>query len=193
MQTLGQRLYQLRQDKGLARTALAIKIGVSKTAIKNWEDDENVPKIEYLKLLADYFHCSIDYLLRDESKENLPKKVEEQKIPVLNKSDVLSIDADSKLPYWLIINDDSMSPTFDLQHLVLIDPALPPQPGDYVVAIDDNEQVLFRKWRDCGIDDTRGQNYSQLVALNPDFPTLDSRFTEFVVCGVATEHRIKLK
>ncbi|OLF37332.1 peptidase, partial [Psychrobacter sp. Rd 27.2] len=56
-----------------------------------------------------------------------------------------------------------------------------------------DDQVLFRKWRDCGIDDTRGQNYSQLVALNPDYPPLDSRFTTFEVCGVATEHRIKLK
>lgn len=192
MQTLGQRLYQLRQDKGLARTALAMKIGVSKTAIKNWEDNDNIPKTEYLKLLADYFHCDINYLLRGESKENLSKQAKEQRTPVLSKSDVLSIDTDSKQLYWLIIDDDSMSPTFDLQHLVLIDPALLPQPGDYVVGIND-DQVLFRKWRDCGIDDTRGQNYSQLVALNLDYPTLDSRFTEFVVCGVATEHRIKLK
>lgn len=62
MNTLGQRLLGLRKDKKLSRETLGAKIGVSKTAIKNWEDGENAPKLEYLQLLSDYFKCSIEYL-----------------------------------------------------------------------------------------------------------------------------------
>ena len=63
MGTLGQRIFDLRKQKQLSRDALGKRIGVSKTAIKNWEDDENVPKHEYLDKLAYVFNCSIDYLV----------------------------------------------------------------------------------------------------------------------------------
>ena len=51
----------LRKDKKLSRETLGAKIGVSKTAIKNWEDDENAPKLEYLQLLSDYFKKNGEY------------------------------------------------------------------------------------------------------------------------------------
>ena len=41
METLGQRILKLRKSKKLSRETLGAKIGVSKTSIKNWEDDEN--------------------------------------------------------------------------------------------------------------------------------------------------------
>ncbi len=63
MGTLGQRIFDLRKQKQLSRDALGKRVGVSKTAIKNWEDDENVPKHEYLDKLAYVFNCSIDYLV----------------------------------------------------------------------------------------------------------------------------------
>ncbi len=63
MESLGQRLLNLRKGKNLSREALGKRIGVSKTSIKNWEDDENVPKHEYLDKLAYAFNCSIDHLV----------------------------------------------------------------------------------------------------------------------------------
>ena len=210
MQTLGQRLYQLRRDKKLAREMLGTKVGVSKTAIKNWEDDENAPKLEYLRLLADYFDCGIEYLTQGIETENLSSMVTGYQVPILNKVDTLLFDeylpkelSSNYLPitsdeyneqlYWLILDDDSMQPTFTANHLVLINPALTPEPGDYVIAVDDAEQVLFRKWRDCGFDEKTGQHYTQLIAYNSDYPTIDSRFASFTIYGVATEHRVKLK
>ncbi len=62
MSTFAERLYKLRRDKKLARDALGLKIGVSKTAIKNWEDGENLPKVEYVKALAEFFDVSFDWL-----------------------------------------------------------------------------------------------------------------------------------
>lgn len=66
MSTFAERLYKLRRDKKLARDALGLKIGVSKTAIKNWEDGENLPKVEYVKALAEFFDVSFDWLATGE-------------------------------------------------------------------------------------------------------------------------------
>ncbi|AKG08071.1 hypothetical protein AAX06_07825 [Moraxella bovoculi] len=62
MSTFAERLYKLRKEKRLARDALGAKIGVSKTAIKNWEDGENMPKVEHVQALAKYFGVSFDWL-----------------------------------------------------------------------------------------------------------------------------------
>lgn len=62
MSTFPERLYKLRKEKKLARDALGAKIGVSKTAIKNWEDGENMPKVEHVQALAKYFDVSFDWL-----------------------------------------------------------------------------------------------------------------------------------
>lgn len=62
MSTFSERLYKLRKEKKLARDALGAKIGVSKTAIKNWEDGENMPKVEHVQALAKYFGVSFDWL-----------------------------------------------------------------------------------------------------------------------------------
>lgn len=78
METLGQRILKLRKNKNLARDALGAKIGVSKTSIKNWEDDENTPKHEYLDKLAQVFNCSIDYIVDgkiDSSVVELPSNI----------------------------------------------------------------------------------------------------------------------
>lgn len=61
------------------------------------------------------------------------------------------------------------------------------------MAINNNEQILFRKSRDCGIDDETGEEYAQLIALNPNYPAIDSWFVTFEVFGVANEHWIKLE
>lgn len=62
MSTFSERLYKLRKEKKLARDALGAKIGVSKTAIKNWEDGENMPKVEHVQALAKYFGVPFDWL-----------------------------------------------------------------------------------------------------------------------------------
>lgn len=67
MESLGQRIFNLRKEKQLSRDALGKRIGVSKTSIKNWEDDENIPKHEYLDKLAHVFDRSIDYLVDGKS------------------------------------------------------------------------------------------------------------------------------
>ncbi len=95
--------------------------------------------------------------------------------------------------HWVIIEGLSMTPDFNPGDLILVDPDTQPSPGDYVVAKKAGENaVTFKKWRPRGFDDD-GVEYCELVPLNPDFPIIDSRHTPFTICGVAVEHKKKLK
>lgn len=215
MNTLGQRLLGLRKNKKLSREALGEKIGVSKTSIKNWEDNENAPKLEYLQLISDYFSCSVEYLTDGISSggdnfETVPKKPIRY-VPVLNyvqagefceyHDDAISDEFEpiygddySDNVYWIRLQGESMMPDFKSGELVLIDPDMQPNPADYVVALQKGQKkVTFKKWRPRGFDETTSIEYSQLVPSNPDFPIIDSRFVPFTICGVAIERKQVLR
>ena len=56
--TLGQRLTQLRNSKGLSQDALAEAIGVSRQSVSKWETDASIPDLEKLVKLSDFFAVS---------------------------------------------------------------------------------------------------------------------------------------
>lgn len=96
--------------------------------------------------------------------------------------------------YWIVLEDDSMEPDFKSGEMILIDPDLKPNPADYVLVKGEGiEETSFKKWRPRGFDEATGKEYVQLIASNPDYPVIDSRFMPFVVCGVAVERKQKLR
>jgi transcriptional regulator with XRE-family HTH domain len=58
-----ERLKQLRIERKLTQTDLAKLLNVKPTAVSNYESGRNEPSYEKLKILADYFNISLDYLL----------------------------------------------------------------------------------------------------------------------------------
>lgn len=64
---LRKRILELRVACGYTQVTLAKKLGVSKQAISNWENDNIQPSIEMLVRLADTFGVTTDYLLGRES------------------------------------------------------------------------------------------------------------------------------
>lgn len=60
---IGERIKELRGEKGLTQQALARDIGVSQKAVDYWERGINEPKASYIVKLADYFGVSADFLL----------------------------------------------------------------------------------------------------------------------------------
>lgn len=60
---LNQRIHDLRVALGYSQVTLAKKLGVSKQAVSNWENDNIQPSIEMLLRLANLFSVSTDYLL----------------------------------------------------------------------------------------------------------------------------------
>lgn len=60
---IGERIKELRTEKGLSQERLARQIGVSQKAIDYWERGVNEPKASYILALCDFFDVSADDLL----------------------------------------------------------------------------------------------------------------------------------
>ena len=63
--TLGEKLKEARKQAGLSQEELAIKIGVSRSAIAKWESNNGLPDIDNLKIISKLLNVSIDYLVND--------------------------------------------------------------------------------------------------------------------------------
>ena len=56
-------ILQLRKDLGISQDEFAEKLFVTRQAISRWENGETIPNTDTLKMLANTFHVSVDYLL----------------------------------------------------------------------------------------------------------------------------------
>ena len=63
-QTIGGRISALRKRDGLTQEELAAQMGVSPQAVSKSENDLSIPDLSALTALADYFHLSLDELVR---------------------------------------------------------------------------------------------------------------------------------
>ena len=63
MAHFGELLAELRQDHGLTQDQLAEIISASPGTISNYEHGRHLPDLDKLKMIADYFHVTTDYLL----------------------------------------------------------------------------------------------------------------------------------
>ncbi|HIX50236.1 MAG TPA: helix-turn-helix domain-containing protein [Candidatus Borkfalkia faecavium] len=67
MNEFGERLKELRKERGLGQIALAQKLGVGKSIISLWETGACEPTLSNLIKIAKFFGVSIDYLAGLES------------------------------------------------------------------------------------------------------------------------------
>ncbi len=58
-----ERLKELRNEKELSQTALAKELKVSQRSISSWETGFRQPDYETLRLIAEFFEVTTDYLL----------------------------------------------------------------------------------------------------------------------------------
>ncbi|WP_325345401.1 LexA family protein [Xylophilus sp.] len=96
-----------------------------------------------------------------------------------------------RLAFALVIDGESMMDEFRPGDVVIIDPAVKPRPGDFVVAkLDDDESATFKKYRSRGVDQATGVDLFDLVPLNPDWPTISvTPGNPGQVIGTMMEHR----
>ena len=71
METLNERIKQLRKEKGLTQSQLADELGVTDKAVSKWEVGEANPDISLLVKLAEVFNVTVDYLLTGKVEESL--------------------------------------------------------------------------------------------------------------------------
>ena len=60
---LGEQIRDLRIARNLSQVQLADRLGVTKQSVSNWENNNILPSVDTLKHIANFFHCSADYLL----------------------------------------------------------------------------------------------------------------------------------
>ncbi|NMM21558.1 MAG: LexA family transcriptional regulator [Rhodoferax sp.] len=90
--------------------------------------------------------------------------------------------------FALEIKGDSMLPDFKPGDRVIIDPEVPPQPGDFVVAKNGGNEATFKKYRPRGAGPDGGMIF-ELVPLNEDFPSIRSDAQPLRIIGTMVEHR----
>ena len=75
MSNLSEILDELIQESNLERKTFAECIGISESRITDYIRNGKFPTVENLIKIADYFHCSTDYLLgKEEEHDNLTFK-----------------------------------------------------------------------------------------------------------------------
>jgi transcriptional regulator with XRE-family HTH domain len=71
---IGDRIVQLRKEKGLSQTDLAAAIKASREAISKYERNEAVPSVEVASKIAEVFEVTIDYLIGKDHNMAVDKK-----------------------------------------------------------------------------------------------------------------------
>ncbi len=81
--TIGEKIYKLRQEKGVSQETMALDLNVSRQAVSKWETDQSIPDLDKIKLLSEYFNVSIDDLV---SNKNLEMSNDSSNTELLNQT-----------------------------------------------------------------------------------------------------------
>ena len=64
---LGKKIKQLRKERNLKQSDIAVALNISRSAISLWETDRADPDLTNIKLLAKFFNVTTDELLEVDS------------------------------------------------------------------------------------------------------------------------------
>ncbi|RAP35277.1 LexA family transcriptional repressor [Legionella quinlivanii] len=220
---IGQRIMNERKAKGLTRKALAELTSELKISrINNYERGDRTPGPTEIKLLADALEVSASYLmcLTDSREGKMTKSLGMGAlIPVLDYKQAIDSavfiqkikeDVDTKVEFIpvstavsdsigknafaLKIQDDSMTPEFRVNDVLIIDPNIGPKPGDFVVAMIEGEhEVIVRKYKQLSAS-KEDQQY-ELIALNDDWADIrvgaNENSAQIIGCGICLIRGLK--
>ena len=79
MASIGSRIYEYRRQRNITQEQLAEAMNVTSQAVSKWENDISCPDISVLPQLADYFHVSLDLLVRGENPGSVQMLSENQR------------------------------------------------------------------------------------------------------------------
>lgn len=60
-----EKLLKLRKEKGLSQEELGMEMQVSRQTVSKWESGQSYPDFTKLVMLSDYFHMTLDELVKD--------------------------------------------------------------------------------------------------------------------------------
>lgn len=104
MNSMGERIYELRKKNNMSQGDLADKLDVSRQTISKWENNTSTPELDKILHLCEVFSVSSDYILRgiveetENSKEEANQTViKEQTVIIEKKADIRTIFASGLL------------------------------------------------------------------------------------------------
>ena len=71
MTTMGEKIKNLRKNQAWTQEELAIKIGVTRFAVANWELGRRIPPTDKICKLAIVFNVATDFLIEHETTEQI--------------------------------------------------------------------------------------------------------------------------
>lgn len=75
--TMGERIKQLRKEKGMTQTDLAHALNVTKGTVSTWERNSRTPSFETLDAMCDLFQRRLDYIMGRSDDATPPNQSEE--------------------------------------------------------------------------------------------------------------------
>lgn len=152
--SFGKRLMTLRKSRKVSQSELAKAVGLSRSAISQYEIDMYEPNIDTINAIATYLNIDVSSLLNENIQDKKPVKL----VPIkanasCGSSEIATIQDFSRKAYYngefwtpslycVIANGSSMSPEIDDGDEVIIDPDVKPINGDMVLYKIDNEFAI---------------------------------------------------
>ena len=105
--TLGSRIQLLRKQKSLSQEEFANSMGVTRQSVSKWELDQSYPAIDKLIEIANFFHISLDEMLKSKQGFKI-SNLEELATVDVNKVKAALTNVDKK---HIVIASLGVSPT----------------------------------------------------------------------------------
>lgn len=207
--SVGNKIRAIRKSRKLSITEVESRAGISEGNLSRIETGKQWPREDTLAAIAEALECRIaDFFTVTDlhTSQPIPLITYPQTEAAVKAEELLTlrqtldeyaashavrwIPADADIPgkaFAIEIGDHAMLPEFQKNDVVIIDPDMPPQPGDFVLARAGHE-TLFRKYRPRGTRST-GDMVFHLVPLNEDYPAFRSDITNIILLGTMLEHR----
>lgn len=218
---IAQLIRRARIKKGWSKAEAARQIGVTRQTIGDWETGRSAPSRANAPLVAIKLDIPLAAIAGDPSYVNVAileeGAVSYRKVPLLDWVDAgrgaevaasyvfdgthESIETTfpvTERAFALEVRGQSMEPDFHDGDVIVVDPAVNPQPEDYIVAeiLPKGENpgpgdVTFKQYRPRG--PSNGSPTFDLLPKNPDFPTITiNRNNPGRIVGTVVEHRRRL-
>lgn len=209
MNNLGQRIRARREELNLTQEQVASQVGIKQQSYQAIESGE-VKKPRYLYEISVALKCDMAWLLSGKEKEvkNVePIALKARQVPLISYVQagvwtescelrdskgfeyiMTSLELSDKA-FALQIKGDSMEPEFKEGDVVIIEPAIKPIPGEFVVAMNGESEAMFKKYRELGYDEHERMQF-ELIPLNTDYTTMSTLTQQIRIVGTMVEHRI---
>ena len=204
---VGENIRKLRKSKGMTILKLATMVGSDVGNISRLERGVQGYSDDLIKRIASALNTSLPSLFEAIDTNVISAILGSKSVPLISfvqagkmtevidiyevgdASDQLQTDLDlSGNAFALEIKGESMLPLFNEGDRVIVDPAVSPRPGDFVVAKNGDNEATFKKYRPRGVSED-GTVVFELVPLNEDYPSIKSDTTPVMIIATMVEHR----